>query len=97
MDNTPENLDVDAQKAKAMKTMRVVWMILIAVCTVLTLFDLYEWSHGHENLRRVMTPLALVIIGISNLIRPRNKHLSYVLTGIAIIIALTNLALMIIY
>jgi len=97
MENTPENLDADAKKAKAAQTMRVIWMILIAVGTVLTLSELYDWSRGHENLRRVMSPLAVVIIGISALIRPRNKQLSYVLTGIAMIMVVTNLILMFVY
>ncbi len=97
MNKTPDNLDADAKKAKAVQTMRVIWMILIVVFAVIALFQLYDWSRGQDSLRHVMSPLAMIILGISALIRPRNKQLSYVLTGIAIIIVVTNLILMFVY
>ncbi|MDQ6788053.1 MAG: hypothetical protein M3033_14710 [Acidobacteriota bacterium] len=97
MENTPDDLDVDAKRAKAIQTMRVIWMIIIAVFAVIGSVQLYEWSRGEEPLRRVMSPLAMIILGIGALIRPGNKQLSYVLTGIAIILVIANVILMIIY
>ncbi len=84
-------------KNKTMKTMRIIWMILIAVFAALVLFRLYSWSKGEDNLRGLLSPLGMVFVGLGAIIRPRNRMLSYVFTGIALVLVITGLALMLIY
>lgn len=95
MDNTPD--DLDAQKAKTVRTMRLVWMVLIAIFALLAVWRFYDWSRGQDNLRGVMSPFGMIFLGIGAIIRPQNKQLSYVFTGIALMLVLTNLVLMLIY
>lgn len=97
MDNIPDNLDLDAKNAKAWKTMRFIWMILIAIFALLAVWRLYDWSRGQDNLRGVMSPFGMLFLGIGAIIRPQNAKLSYVFTGIALFLVFTSLILLFIY
>ena len=97
MNNTPDNLDETSKKAKATQTMRVIWIILIAVFSVIFLWRLYDWSNGRDSLRGIMSSFGMIFVGIGALIRPRNRNLSYVFTGIALVLVITSLILMLIY
>lgn len=77
--------------------MRVIWMILVVVFGAFILFRLYLWSNGRENFRGLLSPLGMVFVGLGAIIRPRNRMLSYVFTGIALVLVITGLALMLIY
>lgn len=77
--------------------MRLVWTILTVVFAVMVLWRLYDWSNGHENLRGFLSPIGMIFVGVGALIRPRNRNLSFVFTGIALILVFTSLVLMLIY
>lgn len=77
--------------------MRVIWMILSVVFVGIVLLDLYLWSNGKGNLRGILPPLGMIFVGIGAIIRPRNRNLSYVFTGIALVLVISGLILMIIY
>ena len=77
--------------------MRVIWVILAVVFTGIVLFDLYLWSNGKENLRGILPPFGMIFVGLGAIIRPRNRSLSYVFTGIALVLVIAGLILMIIY
>ena len=97
MDNTPDNLDAAAKKAKLEQTMRVIWTILIAIFAVIAAWRLYDWSRGQDNLRGVLSPFGMIFLGIGAIVRPRNARLSYVFTGIALILVIASLILLFIY
>ena len=97
MNNTPDNFDVDAKKAKQIQTMRVIWIILLAVFTVIAVWHLYDWSRGRDNFRGALSPFGMIFLGIGALVRPKNRQLSYVFTGIAMILVFTGLILMFVY
>lgn len=80
-----------------MKTMRIIWTILIVVFAALVLLRLYGWSKGQDNLRGLLSPLGMVFVGLGAIIRPRNRMLSYVFTGIALVLVITGLVLMLVY
>lgn len=83
-----------AQKAKLARTMQIVWTILIAVFVVIITFRLYGWANGTDNLRGILSPLGMIFIGAGAIIRPRNPNLSYVFTGIALVLVISGLILM---
>ena len=97
MDDTPDNLDLEAKKAKAVQTMRIVWIILIAVFAVIAVWRIYDWSRGQDNLRGVLSPFGMIFLGIGAIMRPQNAKLSYVFTGIALVLVFTSLILLFIY
>lgn len=97
MNNNPNNTDDAAQKAKVARMLRIIWIILIAVFAVVIIFHLYGWSQGRETLRSILSPLGLIFAGAGALVRPRNRMLSFILTGIALFLVFTALVLMIIY
>ena len=80
-----------------MQTMRVMWLILIVVFTGIVLFDLYRWSTGKENLRGLLPPLGMIFVGLGVIIRPRNRIVSYIFTGIALVLVISGLVLMLVY
>lgn len=97
MNNTPGNTGEDSNKNKTMKTMRIIWMILTAVFAAIILWRLYQWSNGQDNLRGILSSFGMVFVGLGAIIRPRNRTISYVFTGIALVLVFTGLALMLIY
>lgn len=97
MDNTPDNLDLETKKAKAEKMMRIIWIVLIAIFSVLALWRVYDWSRGQDNLRGVLSPFGMIFLGIGAIIRPQNARLSYVFTGIALVLVFASLILLFIY
>jgi hypothetical protein len=97
MDNTPEILEEEAKRAKNIQTMRTIWMILIVVFAVIAVWRIYDWSLGQDNLRGVLSPFGMIFLGTGAIIRPRNARLSYVFTGIAMILVFTSLILLLIY
>lgn len=97
MNNTSDDLDENPKNAKMLQTMRIIWMILIAVFAAVVLWRLYDWSNGQDNLRGVLSPLGMIFVGAGALIRPRNKMLSYIFTGIAMILVISGLVLLFIY
>lgn len=97
MSDSVENGEDYLRTNKTMRTMRVVWSILMAVFAALVLWRLYEWSNGRDNLRGILSPLGMIFVGAGAIIRPRNRNLSYVFTGIALVLVFTGLALMLVY
>ncbi len=97
MDNAPENNKDYLNKNKTMRTMRVVWMVLIVVFTAFVFLRLYSWSNGRENLRGILSPLGMIFVGLGAIIRPRNRMLSYVFTGVALVLVISGLVLMLVY
>lgn len=97
MNNTPKNSEEGLNKNKTMRTMRVIWMILTAVFAAIVLWRLYQWSNGQDNLRGILSSLGMIFVGLGAIVRPRNRTLSYVFTGIALVLVITGLILMFIY
>ncbi len=97
MNNPSGNLDETSTKAKAAQTMRVIWIILIAVFAVIVLWRLYDWSNGRDSLRGILSPLGMIFVATGALIRPRNRNLSYIFTGIALVLVISGLILMLVY
>ena len=89
--------DDAAQKAKSARTIQVIWTILIAAFAVVIVFNFYNWTQGKENLRGILSPLGMIFVGAGAIIRPRNPKLSYVFTGIALVLVVSGLILMFIY
>jgi UDP-N-acetylmuramyl pentapeptide phosphotransferase/UDP-N-acetylglucosamine-1-phosphate transferase len=94
MTNETENA---AQKANSNRTVQTIWTILIVVFAVVIVLNLYNWTQGKENLRGILSPLGMIFVGAGAIIRPRNPKLSYVFTGIALVLVLTGLILMFVY
>lgn len=97
MNETPNNSEEYLNKNKTMQTMSVVWKILIVVFAAIVAWRLYQWSIGQDNLRGILSPLGMIFVGLGAIIRPRNRNLSYIFTGVALILVFTGLALMFIY
>jgi len=98
MDNEPIDVAADAAtKEKAARTMRVIWSILIVIFAFFALFQLYEWSVGKTGLRHILSPLAMVFLGLSGVFGARNKNLRIVLTAIALILVVSGLITMFVY
>lgn len=97
MDNPPKNTEEYLDKNKTMRTMRIIWKILIAVFVVIVVWRFYEWSIGRDNLRGILSPLGMIFVGLGAITRPRNRNLSYVFTGIALVLVVTGLILMFVY
>ena len=74
--------------------MEIVWAILIVVFLGIIAFRLYGWAKGTDNLRGIVSPLGLIFVGAGAIMRPRNPKLSYVLTGIALILVFSGLIMM---
>lgn len=89
--------DEAARKAKSARTLQIIWTILIVVFAVITAIRLYGWANGTDNLRGILSPLGMIFVGAGALIRPRNQMLSYVFTGIALVLVISGLILMFIY
>ncbi len=97
MNNVTNDSDEAAQKAKSARTMQIVWTILIAVFAVIIAFRIYGWASGTDNLRGILSPLGMIFVGAGAITRPRNRNLSYVLTGIALVLVISGLILMFVY
>ncbi|MGI8467262.1 MAG: hypothetical protein ACR2N3_02310 [Pyrinomonadaceae bacterium] len=93
MDNTPNNTIEAEKREKMMRAARVTWMIFIAVCAAVILWQLYRWSQGKHGLQRILTPLTFIFIGLSSITCSRNKMLSYILMAAASILVIWNLAM----
>ena len=89
--------DEAAQTAKSARTIQVIWTILMAVFAVIVALRLYAWANGTDNLRAILSPLGMIFVGAGAIIRPRNRNLSYVLTGIALVLVISGLILMFVY
>ena len=72
-------------------------MILIAVFAVIILLRLYDWSNGRDNGRGILSPLGMIFVAAGALIRPRNRQLSYIFTGITLVLVISGLILMLVY
>lgn len=97
MDNTPNSPSVDSKNAKTMRLLGNAWKILIAFFAVIILWRVYGWSQGQENLTSILPPLGMIFVGLGALVRPRNRILSLVLTGIAVLLVVSSLVLMFMY
>lgn len=95
--DTSNNTEEFLNKNKTMQTMRVIWTILIVVFGAIVLWRLYLWSDGRDNLRGLLSPLGMIFVGLGAILRPRNRNLSYIFTGIALVLVIAGLILMIIY
>lgn len=89
--------DEAAQKANSARTIQVIWTILIIAFAVVVAFRLYGWANGTDTLRGLLLPLGTIFVGAGAIIRPRNRNLSYVLTGIALVLVVSGLILMFVY
>lgn len=92
MDNTPNNTIEDEKREKMMRAVRVAWMIVIAVCAAVILWQLYGWSQGKHGLQGILAPLTYIFIGLSSIACSRNKMLSYILMAAAFILVIWDLA-----
>ncbi|MDQ3131454.1 MAG: hypothetical protein M3Q99_11930 [Acidobacteriota bacterium] len=97
MNNISENTEVDLKKAKTARTIRIVWMILIALFGAVILWNLYNYTNGKDNLRSILSPLGMVFLGIASLLDDRSKTLKSILLGVAMILVITGLVLVIVY
>ena len=97
MNNMTGDSNETVQNAKTARTMQVVWAVLIAVFLVIIAFRLYGWANGTDNLRGVLSPLGMIFVGAGAILRPYKRNLSYVLTGIALILVISGLILMFVY
>ena len=97
MNNTTEGSEESIDKAKSMRTIRIIWTILIVAFAAIIILQLYEWANGKDNFRSILAPFGMIFVGAGALVRPRNVMLSYILTGIALVLVVTGLVLMIIY
>lgn len=86
-----------AKNEKTMRTLRVVWLILIPVFAAIILLDLYEWSQGKDELRHILAPVGMLFVGAASLIRPRNKNLATVFVTIALVLVVGGLIAMLVY
>jgi hypothetical protein len=91
MDNNP---DENARKEKSLRTIRVIWMILIPVFVVIVLLRLYNWNQGRDSLVGILPPLGMILVGLAQLIGKRNKTLTYALLAVAMIFVISGLVLM---
>ena len=97
MNNEPIDTDDAAKKEKAAQTMRIIWSILTVVFTFFALSQLYEWSVGKTGLRHILSPLAMVVVGLAGVFGRRNKSLRTVLFAIALILVIAALITMFVY
>jgi len=97
MNNISENTEEDSKKAKAARTARIVWMILIPIFGLVILWDLYNYANGKDNLRGILSPLGMILLGIASLLDERSKTLKSILLGAAMILVITGLVLVIVY
>jgi len=95
MNDTSNNETETEKKAKQLRTIRKVWVILIPIFTIVILINLYNWSQGKGNLSGTFSPLGMIFVGLASLVEKRNKTLSYALLAVGIIFALTGLVLVI--
>ena len=77
--------------------MRTVWSVLTVIFAVFFLSELYEWSVGKTGLRHILSPLAMVVVGLAGVFGRRNKSLRTVLFAIALILVIAALITMFVY
>jgi hypothetical protein len=97
MNNQPIDSEDAAKKEKAAQTMRVIWSILIVIFSFFALVQLYEWSIGKTGLRHILSPLAIIFVGLAGVFGRRNKSLRTVLIAIALIFCASSLITLFVY
>ena len=86
-----------AKNEKTVRTLRVLWTILLPVFALIVLYDLYEYSQGRDELRHALAPFGMLFVGAASLIRPRNKNLATVFVAIALVLVVGGLIAMFVY
>ncbi len=92
----PNDADA-AKKGKLMRTLRIIWSILIAVFAAVILFRIYSWSQGQGNLHEILSPLGMIFVGLANIFSTRNKTLSSIFVGLAVILVTAGLITLFVY
>lgn len=85
------------KNSNSYRTIRAIWIMLMVVFAALVVYRLYEWSQGRDSLRGILSPFGMIFVGAGAIIRPYNRQLSYIFTGIALILVLSGLILMLVY
>lgn len=94
MNNPSDNTEADLKKAKTLRMIRTVWMILVPLFAAIILWRLYNYSNGKDNLSGILSPLGLTLIGIASIINERHKMLRTVLIAAAMILVISALVLL---
>lgn len=94
--NEINDSDKVKKKAKTMRTLRYIWMFLIALFGILLLLDLYNWKYNGDNLTGIFTSLTFIFLGLASIVDKEKKVLHYIFLSIAIILLLLGLTLLII-
>jgi hypothetical protein len=97
MNDTPETPQQASNNFVKNRTLHKIWMVLIPFFLLIIIWRLYNWSNGQENFVGVLPPLGMIFVGMGTLIRPRNRNLSFLFTGIAMVLVITALILMFVY
>lgn len=98
MDNQQTDEAAALKKENLMRTLRIVWSVLIAVFVAIILFRLYSWSQGKGDLHEILSPLGMIFVGLSNIFSSRNnKTLTGVLVAIALVLVVSGLVTTIMY
>lgn len=86
-----------AKKAKMMRTVRIVWSVLIPIFAVIICIRLYSWSQGKDGLREILSPTGMIFVGLANIFTKRNKTLSTIFVALGLILVVAGLATLFVY
>jgi hypothetical protein len=94
MNGTPESSKADLKKAKTLRLIRKVWMVLVPLFAAIILWRLYNYSNGNDSLSGILSPLGMLLIGIASLLGERYKIQKSILFGLALVLVITALVLL---
>lgn len=97
MDNNPIDDAAAAKKEKTMRTVRIIWLIIIPIFAVIICIRLYSWSQGKGGLHEILSPLGMIFVGLANIYGTRNKTLSTVFVALGLILVVSGLVTLFIY
>lgn len=82
------------KKAKMMRTLRYIWMVLIPLFGIILLLNLYNWKYNNNSLSGIFSPLTFIFLGLASIVGKEKKALHYIFLGIAIISLLAGITLL---
>ncbi len=97
MENIPNDADAAAKKEKTMRTMRMLWLIIIPIFAFIAALNLYRWSQGTGALREIFSPTGMIFVGLANIFTGRNKTLSTVFVALGVILVAAGLITLFVY
>jgi hypothetical protein len=94
MSDAPDNFNQTSKQEKNMRTIRIIWIILIAFFSLIILLRVYNWSKGQDDFRGILSPLGMIFLGFSQIVGRENKPLYYIFLGIAMVLVFGGLLLL---